>query len=192
MPERHDLDACRRCSLWEHATQSVPGAGPKNARMVFVGEQPGDEEDRQGLPFVGPAGRLLRSLMVAASIDVKRVYLTNAVKHFGWVLRGKRRMHKTPAQRQVEACRTWLAIEIAHLRPKVIVALGVTALFAVLGRRVTLREARQLRLSLDDGTPVIATFHPSALLRAPDVATREELTHALLADLRRAASLAGA
>lgn len=157
---------------------------------MFVGEQPGDEEDRQGLPFVGPAGRLLRSLLVAASIDVKRVYLTNAVKHFGWVLRGKRRMHKTPAQRQVEACRGWLAIEIAHLQPKVIVALGVTALFAVLGQRVTLREARKLSLALADGTPVIATFHPSALLRAPDVATREELMHALLADLRRAATLA--
>ena len=190
MPDRQDLDACRRCSLWERATQSVPGAGPKNARMVLVGEQPGDEEDRQGLPFVGPAGRLLRSLMAGASIDVKRVYLTNAVKHFGWVLRGKRRMHKTPEQRQVEACRTWLAIEIARLRPKVIVALGVTALFAVLGQRVTLREARKQTLSLPDGTPVIATFHPSALLRAPDIATREELTHALLADLRRAAALA--
>ena len=102
---------------------------PKNARMVLVGEQPGDEEDRQGSPFVGPAGRLLRSLMVGAGIDVKRVYLTNAVKHFGWVLRGKRRMHKTPEQRQIEACRTWLAIEIAGLRPKVIVALCVTALW---------------------------------------------------------------
>ena len=157
--------------------------------MVLVGEQPGDEEDKQGVPFVGPAGRLLRSLMVAAGIDVERVYLTNAVKHFGWVLRGKRRMHKTPAQRQVEACRTWLEIEIARLRPKVIVALGVTALSAVLGQRVTLRDARKESLRLPDGTPVIATFHPSALLRAPDASTREELTRAVLADLRRAAAL---
>jgi uracil-DNA glycosylase len=159
---------------------------------VFVGEQPGDEEDNQGVPFVGPAGRLLRSLMVAAGIDVKRVYLTNAVKHSGFVLRGKRPMHKTPAQRQVEACRTWLAMEIAGVQPRVIVALGVTALSAVLGQRLTLREARKQRLSLPDGTQLIATFHPSALLRAPDVANREELTQALLADLRRAAALTDA
>ena len=158
--------------------------------MLVVGEQPGDEEDRQGLPFVGPAGRLLRSMMASAGVDVDRVYLTNAVKHFGWQLRGKRRMHKTPEQRQIEACHAWLASEIAHSRPKVIVALGVTAVSALLGQRLVLREARKMKLSLADGTPVVATFHPSALLRAPDPTSREELSQALLADLRRAAAMA--
>jgi uracil-DNA glycosylase len=190
-PDRAHINACQRCTLWEHAIQGVPGEGPRDARIMLVGEQPGDEEDRQGLPFVGPAGRLLRSMLAAADIDVDRVYLTNAVKHFGWEPRGKRRIHKTPAQRQIEACHAWLASEIAHVRPRVIVALGATALLALLGQRITLREARKMRLSLPDGTPVVAAFHPSAVLRAPDAVGRAELDRAPLADLRRAAALAG-
>jgi DNA polymerase len=158
--------------------------------MLVVGEQPGDEEDRQGLPFVGPAGQLLRLLMEKADIDVRRVFLTNAVKHFGWEPRGKRRMHKTPGQREMEACHVWLEAELLHLRPKVVVALGVTALSALLGRRLTLRAARTMALVLPEGIPVVATYHPSALLRAPDTATREELEQALLVDLRRAAGIA--
>ncbi len=191
LPTRDDLDQCRRCGLWERATQGVPGTGPSSARMLFVGEQPGDEEDRQGLPFVGPAGQLLRLLMEKADIDSRQVFLTNAVKHFGWEPRGNRRMHKTPGQREMEACHVWLEAELMHVQPKVVVALGVTALSALLRRRLTLRAARTMKLVLPEGIPLVATYHPSALLRAPDAEARGELEVALLADLHRAATIAG-
>ncbi len=190
-PDKPALDNCRRCSLWMNATQGVPGAGPRDAAIVVVGEQPGDEEDRQGVAFVGPAGRLLRSAMADAGLDISRVYLTNAVKHFGWVLRGKRRMHKTPQQRQIDACGVWLKVEIELTKPRVVVALGRTALQALLGQSLKVSESRGRALALPDGTPVVATYHPSAILRAPDDAGRRELLGAMEADLRRACDLAG-
>src|SRR5712664_2121198 len=130
---REEARACQDCPLWANATQTVFGAGDPHARVMLVGEQPGDEEDRKGLPFVGPAGRLLDRALEAAGIDREHVYVTNAVKHFKWQLRGKRRLHKTPAQREIDACRRWLEGEMRALEPQVIACLGSTAARAVLG-----------------------------------------------------------
>src|SRR5712664_1129728 len=130
---REEARACQDCPLWANATQTVFGAGDPHARVMLVGEQPGDEEDKKGLPFVGPAGRLLDRALEAAGIDRQHLYVTNAVKHFKWELRGKRRLHKTPAQREIDACRQWLEGEIAAVRPCVIGCLGATAARAVLG-----------------------------------------------------------
>ena len=185
-PSKKDIDACRRCPLWERATQGVPGEGPRRARIMLVGEQPGDEEDVQGKPFVGPAGRLLRRAMAEAGLSNEDAYVTNAVKHFSWEPRGKRRIHKTPAQREIAACHDWLEAELAAVKPAVIVTLGATALGAVLGRKMTIMAARNAALTLPDGPRVIATYHPSAALRAPDDAAREELYRTLVADLKRA------
>ena len=190
-PTKDDLDACRRCPLWERATQGVPGEGPRRARVMLVGEQPGDEEDREGKPFVGPAGRLLHGAMNEAGLDSAAVYITNAVKHFSWEPRGTRRIHKTPAQREITACHDWLESEIAAERPVVIVALGATALRALLGRKIGVNEARAASLAHSGGARVVATFHPSAVLRAPDDARKAELYAMLVADLRRANDLAG-
>lgn len=190
-PSKDDLDACRRCPLWERATQGVPGEGPRRARLMLVGEQPGDDEDRQGKPFVGPAGRLLRRAMEEARLNPEDTYITNAVKHFSWEPRGTRRIHKTPAQREIAACHDWLEAEIAAERPAVIVALGATALRAVIGRKIGVNEGRAASLQHPNGTEVIATFHPSAVLRAPDEERKAELYDMLVADLRRAARLAG-
>ena len=189
-PSKNVVDACRRCPLWERATQGVPGEGARRATMMLVGEQPGDEEDLSGRPFVGPAGRLLRSLLEDIDADAGRLYITNAVKHFSWEPRGKRRLHKTPAQREIEACSVWLENEIATVEPKVIVALGATALNAVLGRRMTISAAREATIELPNGARLLATYHPSAILRAPDEARKEELKHALLSDLIKAKKIA--
>ncbi|HEX6793216.1 MAG TPA: UdgX family uracil-DNA binding protein [Casimicrobiaceae bacterium] len=186
-PPKEALDDCRRCELWEHATQGVPGEGPAGARLMLVGEQPGDEEDVQGRPFVGPAGRLLRTLLDEAGIAGSRVYMTNAVKHFYFEPRGKRRIHKTPLQRHIAACHVWLEAELARERPAVIVTLGATALGAVYGRKISITEARAHPLVNAQGTPIVATYHPSAILRAPDHDAREKLRATLVADLRRAA-----
>jgi DNA polymerase len=140
-PTKEHLDDCRRCDLWEHATQGVPGEGPTGAKIMLVGEQPGNEEDLEGVPFVGPAGRMLRTLLDEAGIDAGRVYMTNAVKHFSFVLRGKRRIHKTPLQRQVSACHVWLESELVREKPAVIVALGATALAAIARRRISITFA---------------------------------------------------
>jgi uracil-DNA glycosylase family protein len=191
-PSKKNLDECRRCELWEHATQGVPGAGPPGARLMLVGEQPGDEEDLQGRPFVGPAGRLLRELFDDAGIPVERVYLTNAVKHFYFQPRGKRRIHKTPLQRHIAACHVWLEAELARERPGVIVTLGATALAAVYGSRIAIAEARTRKLRNPQGTPIVATYHPSAILRVPDHDARVQLRAALVADLLRAARMAAA
>jgi DNA polymerase len=181
---------CRRCELWEHATQGVPGEGPAGARLMLVGEQPGDEEDVQGRPFVGPAGRLLRRLLDEAGIAVERVFLTNAVKHFFFEPRGKRRIHKTPMQRHIAACHAWLEAELARVRPGVVVTLGATALAAVYGGRLAITEARKRKLQDAHGTPIVATYHPSAVLRAPDDEAKAKLRATLLADLRRAKRMA--
>ena len=189
-PGKAALDDCRRCELWEHATQGVPGEGPPGAKVMLVGEQPGDEEDVEGRPFVGPSGRLLRALLDEAGMPAGRVFLTNAVKHFYFVPRGKRRIHKTPMQRHVAACHVWLEAEFARERPSVIVTLGATALAAVCGRRVTIASAREHLLEDSHGTPIVATYHPSAILRAPDDEARAKLRATLAADLRRASKLA--
>ena len=186
-PSKAEIDACRRCELGEKATQGVTGEGPAHARLMLVGEQPGHEEDLRGRPFVGPAGQLLRSSLVEAGIPESRVYITNAVKHFSFELRGKRRLHKTPLQRHVAACRDWLEREIASRRPPVIVTLGATALRAVLGRAMTISAARNREPARGDGIRVIATYHPSAILRARDPEVAASLRAALVADLRKAA-----
>jgi DNA polymerase len=168
----------------------VAGEGSRRARLVLVGEQPGDEEDRTGRPFVGPAGRLLRELLDDVGVNPGEVYITNAVKHFSWEPRGKRRLHKTPAQREIEACHAWLEGEIAAIAPRVIVALGGTALAALLGRKAKVGEARKQRLELPNGTRLVATFHPSAVLRVPDEARKQELMRQLRDDLAVATKLA--
>ena len=158
---------------------------------MLVGEQPGDEEDVLGRPFVGPAGRLLRRLLDEAGISAERVYLTNAVKHFFFEPRGKRRIHKTPAQREVEACHAWLDDEIAKVRPRVLVALGATALVAIMERKISIRDARGETLMHPSGARVFATYHPSAALRAPTPELREETYRKLVDDLRAARTAAG-
>jgi DNA polymerase len=185
-PTKAELDACRRCDLGAKATQGVGGEGPPHALLMLVGEQPGNEEDLRGRPFVGPAGQLLRTLIAEAGIPLTRVYITNAVKHFSFQLRGKRRIHKTPLQRHIAACNDWLEREIASQGPRAIVTLGATALRAVLGRAAAVGTARTQALARTDSTPVIATYHPSALLRAPDAASMARLRKAVLVDLQRA------
>lgn len=188
-PTKRKLDRCRRCPLWEHATQAVAGEGPPEARIVLVGEQPGDEEDLKGRPFVGPAGRLLDKLLEEAGIDRKSVYVTNAVKHFKWEPRGKRRLHKTPAQQEVAACEIWLRGELARLRPRVVVALGATALRALCAEAGPVGKARGETLRTDEGLPLVATWHPSALLRARDESVAR-MRADVVEDLRRAATIA--
>ncbi|KAG8152418.1 UdgX family uracil-DNA binding protein [Burkholderia catarinensis] len=185
------LDACRRCTLWEHATQPVPGAGPVAATIMLVGEQPGDQEDRTGLPFVGAAGRMLGRALDEAGIDRTCVYVTNAVKHFKWEPRGKRRLHKTPAQREVEACRCWLDRELEVVQPRVIVALGGTALRAVLQDHDATLERARAPVRTADGRLVVATCHPSYVLRTRGADSREHAYLTLVDALRTASHLAG-
>ncbi|HZV66159.1 MAG TPA: UdgX family uracil-DNA binding protein [Telluria sp.] len=183
------LDQCRRCELWRNATQPVGGAGPKRARLMLVGEQPGDQEDLAGQPFVGPAGKLLDRALEQAGIDRRAVYLTNAVKHFKWEPRGKRRMHKTPAQREIEACGYWLDKELAAVRPEVIVALGSTALKAVLGTgHVTLKDTIGQPLH-HGGRWVVTVYHPSYVLRVPDAAAKEQAFGVMVEGFRLAQQL---
>lgn len=180
------LDQCRRCMLWEAATQAVPGIGPHRAPLMMVGEQPGDQEDLQGKPFVGPAGALLDNALREAGVKRSQVYVTNAVKHFKWEPRGKRRMHKTPAQREVDACHYWIERELAEHDPRVIVALGATALKSVLQKSTVKLQASMGEAIEHDGRLVIATFHPSYALRAPDAETRDSAFRAIVEALRQA------
>ena len=184
-----DLQRCRRCTLWARATQAVGGEGDEHARLVLVGEQPGQEEDIVGRPFVGPAGRLLDHALAQAGIARERIYLTNAVKHFKWEPRGTRRMHKTPAQREIEACEVWLQAELVRIRPHVVVALGATAGRALLGGPVTISMLRGRAIDRDDYA-VLVTYHPSAVLRVPEKTRQQELFGALVDDLGMAAELA--
>lgn len=175
---------CRGCDLWRDATQTVFGAGPAKAKLMLVGEQPGDHEDREGEPFVGPAGGLLRRALDEAEIDPEETYITNAVKHFKWRAQGKRRLHQTPRAGEVEACKPWLEAEVGAVKPQGIVALGATAGRALFGPkvRVTKDRGRLLECSL---APVAAvTVHPSALLRLRDEDERHEAFGALVDDLR--------
>ena len=166
---------CQGCDLYKRATQTVFGEGPTKADIMFVGEQPGDQEDRTGQPFVGPAGRLLDRCLIAAGIDREAAYVTNVVKHFKWIPRGKRRLHGKPNAREIEACKPWLEAEIAVIKPKVLVCLGATAAQALLGRsfRVSRERGRPIPSTL--APHLLATVHPSALLRARDTDREAEI-----------------
>jgi uracil-DNA glycosylase len=185
---------CRACELWEPATQTVFGEGPETARIVFVGEQPGDQEDRKGEPFVGPAGRLLDKALSDAGIDRRDAYITNAVKHFRFAVKGKRRIHQTPGPEHMRACRPWLESEFAVLQPEVVVCLGATAAKALISPsfRITKDRGHLLPwtspgLADEEDAPhqtwMLATTHPSAILRTPDEA-RDAAYDALVADLK--------
>ncbi len=175
---------CRGCDLYARATQVVFGAGPRAARVILVGEQPGDSEDREGVPFVGPAGGLLDKALADAGIPRDQVYVTNAVKHFKWEPRGKRRIHKKPSWSEIKACRPWLEAELRAVRPNVIVCLGATAAQSVLGPTFKLTQHRGEVLSSTLSPHVVATIHPSAVLRAPDSAARRDAFAGLVADLK--------
>jgi uracil-DNA glycosylase len=183
------VQKCRACDLWRHATQAVEGEGPKSARIMLVGEQPGDEEDLRGAPFVGPAGKVLDDALLQAGVKRSDVYVTNAVKHFKWEPRGKRRLHKKPNVSEIRACNIWLVEEIAAIKPRVIVALGATALSALVGSSYSIEAARKVDLAHSGGAKVLASYHPSAILRADD-GRKDELRAFLIADLKRAVTLA--
>ena len=176
--------ACRACPIGEHATQTVFGTGPSRARLMIVGEQPGDEEDLSGAPFVGPAGRLLDQLLQKSGIDRSQVYVTNAVKHFKFERTGKRRLHQKPNAREVQACRAWLMAEVEAMKPELILCLGATAAQSFCGSEFRITRERGKPTSTPWADWFMATYHPSALLRAPDAATRERMEHELLADLQ--------
>lgn len=184
-------DACRECPLGQHATQSVFGEGPVRAVLMLVGEQPGDKEDLAGRPFVGPAGKLLDRAVAQLGWDREKLYVTNAVKHFKYEWRGKRRMHKTPGQREAEACHHWLESELELVRPRAIVALGATAARSLLGHPVAVTKMRGQWVEDPAGRCVLVTLHPSALLRG-DPAQREAAWDAWLKDLSVAAQVFGA
>jgi DNA polymerase len=196
VPERPSLSrlreaaaGCRACPLWKTGTQTVFGEGLTKAEIVFVGEQPGDREDREGRPFVGPAGRVLDEALDEAGIDRRLAYVTNAVKHFKWEGRGKRRIHQKPNAEELAACRPWLDAELSVLRPRVLVALGATAAQSLLGRSFRVTKQRGVPVESDLAPKVLATVHPSSILRAPDETARREAYAAFVADLRVVAEL---
>ena len=196
VPERPSLSrlreaaaGCRACPLWKTGTQTVFGEGLTKAEIVFVGEQPGDREDREGRPFVGPAGRVLDEALDEAGIDRRLAYVTNAVKHFKWEGRGKRRIHQKPNAEELAACRPWLDAELSVLRPRVLVALGATAAQSLLGRTFRVTKQRGVPVESDLAPNVLATVHPSSILRAPDETARREAYAAFVADLRVVAEL---
>ena len=184
---REAAQGCRGCHLWMHATQAVFGEGPRTAEVMLVGEQPGDLEDRAGHPFVGPAGKLLDSALTEAGIDRARVYVTNSVKHFKFVVieRG-RRLHKKPNAAEIRACNPWLQEEIRLLKPRVIVALGATAAQALLGKQFRVTQGRGKPIKSEWAEAIVATVHPSAILRAHD--RREEAKQEFIADLKQVAA----
>lgn len=199
VPQRPSISAlrraapdCRGCELWRDATQVVFSEGPARADIMLVGEQPGDKEDHCGEPFVGPAGRMLDDALRAAGIERKRTYLTNAVKHFRFERRGKRRIHEKPSTAHIAACRPWLDAELNVVRPAAVVALGATAARAVLGKAVKIGEVRGMVLEALDrvGSPTVVTVHPSSLLRLRGRSDRDVAFEALVADLRRASEVA--
>jgi uracil-DNA glycosylase family protein len=182
---RDAAKGCQACDLWRRGTQTVFGEGAHPAKALFVGEQPGDVEDKQGRPFVGPAGRLLDQALDEAGIARREIYLTNVVKHFKWEPRGKRRLHAKPNALEIRACRPWLAAEVEVVHPRLIVCLGATAAQSVIGKnfRVTRQRGEVVPSLL--GPLATATVHPSSILRAPDSATREQEMRKLIEDLRR-------
>jgi uracil-DNA glycosylase len=194
LPPRRNLKAlreaaaeCRGCHLWRPATQTVFGHGPRRARVMMVGEQPGDREDREGKPFVGPAGRELDRALEAAGIERREVYITNVVKHFKFELRGKRRIHQTPKRFEIDACRPWLDGELEVVRPEALVALGASAAKALLGPSVRIRRDRGRPLESGLAPLVTVTIHPSVILRAPDDEARAIEREEFVEDLRAVA-----
>jgi uracil-DNA glycosylase family protein len=181
-----EAKGCTRCPLYRNATQTVFGEGPAKARIMLVGEQPGDEEDLAGKPFVGPAGKILNRALVDAGIDRSHLYVTNAVKHFKNEPRGKKRLHKKPNRYEVEVCKVWLTREIALVRPRLIVAMGVTAAVALAGKLVTLSRERGKELVFGEGLRGMVTLHPSAILRVPDPEGRRKAYSGLVKDLKLA------
>ena len=175
---------CTGCDLYKNATQVVFGAGPQKARVMFVGEQPGDQEDRQGQPFVGPAGALLDKALEDAGIPREEVYVTNAVKHFSWEPRGKRRIHKKPRASEVKACRPWLEAELRAVKPVILVCLGATAAQSILGAQFKLTQHRGTIQTSPIAPQVLATIHPSSVLRAPDSEGRRLAYESLVEDLK--------
>ncbi len=197
LPDDRDLEhlrraaaSCRGCDLWEQSTQVVFGEGPADAELVLVGEQPGDHEDTEGHPFVGPAGRVLDDGMEAAGIDRGRVYLTNAVKHFRWEARGTRRLHKKPSRSEAVACRPWLTAELAALTPRVLVLMGAVAAQSLLGAGFSVLKQRGVVSDGPEGLVTVATVHPSSILRVPSEQRAEQM-EAFVADLKLAARLLG-
>jgi uracil-DNA glycosylase len=182
---------CRACDLWKNATQTVFGEGADRATVVFVGEQPGDKEDLAGHPFVGPAGKLLDEALLEAGVDRRKVYITNAVKHFKWepATRGKRRIHKKPRASEIAACRPWLETELAIVKPEILVCLGATAAQSVLGPGFSVTRERGKIQSSPLASKVVATVHPSSILRAPDDAARRTQMQAFIRDLAVVATL---
>jgi uracil-DNA glycosylase len=181
---RQAAATCERCPLFKNATQTVFGEGPADAPVIFIGEQPGDQEDLQGKPFVGPAGGMFDRAIAEAGIDRKRVYVTNVVKHFKFEPRGKRRLHKKPNAYEIQRCRWWIEHEIKLINPQLAVALGATAARALLARPVTIARTRGAFIKLREGPEGFVTVHPSSLLRAPDDATREREYAKFVHDLR--------
>jgi uracil-DNA glycosylase family protein len=182
---REAAQHCRGCDLYRNATQAVFGEGPRKPMIMFVGEQPGDQEDKQGRPFVGPAGRMLDKALAEAGIDRADVYVTNAVKHFKFTQRGKRRLHSKPSAREVNACRPWLEGELQVFKPEMLVALGATAAQGLFGPKFGVMRERGKAFHRDDLAPwCMATVHPSALLRAPDEAARKQAWQEFLRDIK--------
>jgi DNA polymerase len=190
LPKRRDFESlhaaarsCEGCDLYKNATQTVFGEGAEHANIILVGEQPGDMEDRQGHPFVGPAGRLLDKALAEACISRDEVYITNAVKHFRWIQRGKRRLHQKPAVRQIMACKPWLEAEIESIHPKLIVCLGATAAQSILGKVVPIGQARGKFFNGQRGEAVFITIHPSAIFRQREKSEREQEYLRFVADM---------
>jgi DNA polymerase len=181
---------CRRCPLYRDATQAVPGEGPSRAEFMLVGEQPGDKEDLAGKPFVGPAGRILDAALKDAGIAREQTFVTNAVKHFKHEMRGKRRLHKRPNNYEIERCKIWLDSERELIRPSTIIALGVTAARSLTGKTVTIAKMRKTPVDMADGTKLVVTVHPSALLRIEDDDDRHAAYQDFVADLKAAAHAA--
>ncbi|HEX5433504.1 MAG TPA: UdgX family uracil-DNA binding protein [Candidatus Angelobacter sp.] len=184
---RQAAAACKGCDLWKRGTQTVFGEGSPNARVLMVGEQPGDKEDLQGRPFVGPAGAILDKALAAAGIDRDEVYVTNIVKHFKWEPRGKRRIHKKPNAMEISACRPWLDAELEVNRPDVVVLLGASAAQGILGRDFRVSQRRGEWVTSSIAPAVMATVHPSSILRTPDDETRHEEMRKFIADLKKVA-----
>jgi uracil-DNA glycosylase family protein len=198
-PETRSLDelraeaaGCKACDLWKTGTQAVFGEGSEDAEIVFVGEQPGDKEDLDGRPFVGPAGQVLDDGLEAAGVDRSLAYVTNAVKHFKWTARGKRRIHQKPNAAEIAACRPWLEAELAVVQPKVLVALGATAAQALLGRQFRVTKQRGVPVESDLAPYVVATVHPSSILRQETEDDRVTAMNAFVADLKVVAKLLAA